>query len=577
MDKFYSYKGNFIKINNFIHLMTHTKKYILNKVIEESVYKSINNIFNSKEIDPNYFIVFSDNLEYLKGITNNIVLKVYVTSNDQFIIRKLENNFIVINKYFFDEKMQENLKKYHNRKTTELENKYSFYQEAKIYQFLVKKDSEFDFIKNYINLFNKYNITTPIQIYCTNPIKIDNYKGTILYHRISDYKVVDNTMIYYSPEYDIDKHFNQMIMLDNLNVKPIGKLSVMVSSTQYPSYGGAATNTYNIIKYFKKNKEINTVGIFIDSCDDIYEKANPDNVEDVIGLNYRDFNLPDIQSKIVEKFNCYPDIAFCKNCMAPKLIKTVFPNCINIFLVSGIWGFSQLECGANEITDFAPMRKSPEEKSIEMSNLIICNSNLTIQYFKKIYGDIIQNKLLESPVDTTKYNVMHKGKHSKEKRVIDIIAIASNVNRPVKNVKFVKDILTFDKKFKKKKIVIIGENTEELFGDLKETFNIEIISLIKQQEVENYLRKSKIIIIPSLFDSNSNVFREATFNGVIPFISCNVAHPTKYPKFLVLENYDSVEWAYRISHVLDNYHETTQRYSLPKYFSNDDDLLQYVF
>ncbi len=573
-EKYYFYRNNFIKINNFLYLLTHTKKYIVNKILDEELKKTVDRMYNIND-NSEMFVVLSDNFEYLKSITNNIILKIYITSNNQYIIKKIENNFICINKYFFDEKVQDTLKKYHSKnKVVELENKYTTFEEAKLYQIIINNEEDIENVKNYLNLWNKYNIKTPINVYSNFSISFTN--ENISYFTIDEFSLFSSSYILYSSTFDMTKYFNNMILMDYIEVKKINKITVLVSSTQYPSYGGAATNAYNIIKYFGNNTNIRTIGIFIDSCEDIYDKANPDDVKDVIGLNYRDFTLFDIKSKIIEKFNCIPDIAFCKNCMAPKLIKSIFSNCINIFLVSGLMGFTQIECGANEITNFVDVRRSQEEKSIEMSNLIICNSDLTIEYFRKIYNDIIQDKLLNNPIDTTKYNVMHGVKSIKEKRTIDIIAVASNVNRSVKNVKFVKDIITFDKRFRKKKIVIIGENTQELFGDLEENYNIEIISLIKQQEVESYLRKSKIIIIPSLFDSNSNVFREAVFAGVIPFISCNVAHPKKYPNFLKLETYDAVEWAYKIMYVLDNHHETTQKYNLQNLFSNNDDLMDFV-
>lgn len=578
MKKYYNYRINFVKVNNFIHLLGTMKKYILNKVFDEKLHLVINNIYDFKEPLKNTYIVFSDNFDYLKTIDNNIILKILIVDDDTQIIRKMDNNFIIINKYFFDEKVQEDLKKFHNKnKNFEFENKYTTYNEAKIYQFIIKKESEIELFQNYINLFNKYSINVPIYVFCPFNVKF-NYNADIQYSKYSNFKIIDNSKIFHSPDFDMHKYFNNIVLKNNIEVKLIGNLNILVCSTQYPSYGGAATNAYNIIKYFKKYPNINTFGLFIDSCDDIEEKANPDNLDYVMGINYREFSGPDVQQIIVEKFGGLPDIAFCKNCMAPKLIKQTFPNCINIFLVSGIWGFSQIECGANEITDFKPIRRIQEEKSIELTNLILCNSNLTINYFQKIYHDIIQNKLIDRPIDTTKYNVLHqKYDNEKYKRDIDLIAIASNVNRPVKNLKFVKEILLFDKKLKKKKIVIIGENTEELFGDLKNTHNIQIISLIKQHEVEKYLKKSKVIIIPSLFDSNSNVFREAAFNEVIPFISCNVAHPQKYPNFLVLDNYDVVEWSYRINYAIKNYTEIIKKYDLTNLFKNNDDLIEFVF
>ena len=67
--------------------------------------------------------------------------------------------------------------------------------------------------------------------------------------------------------------------------------------------------------------------------------------------------------------------------------------------------------------------------------------------------------------------------------------------------------------------MVIGNNSAEMFSGFSE---IEILPLQKQEEVDAYLEKSKVILIPSLFDSNSNTFREAVMLNVIPIISINV-------------------------------------------------------
>lgn len=575
-DKYYHYKNNFLKINQYLFSFSKANKNISNKISNPNLHKLINNLYKFDTNSDNPQIIFSDNLEYLQSLSDNIVLKVFLTNNNEYIIKKIKNNFIIVNTYFFDENIFENLRKFHNNeKIPDNEIKYNHSSNLLKYNFIIVNNEDIQNLKNYINLFNKYNINIPIEIYSNSSFDI-NYKGNYEFINIDQFKPKENTKIYYSPKFSIDNHFNNIILKNNIEIKIIEKLNILIASTQYPSYGGAATNAYNIIKYFKKNNNINTFGLFIDNCDDIDKKADPDKIENVYGINYREFSYTDIQGYIFRLFGKMPDIAFCKNCMAPKLIKNTFPTCINIFLVSGIWGFSQIEFGVNELTDFTDIRRIPEEKSIELTNLIICNSNLTISYFKKIYHDIIHNKLHEKQIDTTKYNVMNTYNINYDIKNIDIISIASNVKRPVKNISFLSKILSFDKNLKKYKTVIIGENSEELFDDIKYN-NLSLLPLLKQNQVENYLNKSKIIIIPSFFDSNSNVFREAVFNGVIPLISCNVAHPPNFPRFLIFDNYDEIEWAYKINYILDNYKEIVKKYNLIDLFKNNDDLIDFIF
>ena len=233
-------------------------------------------------------------------------------------------------------------------------------------------------------------------------------------------------------------------------------------------------------------------------------------------------------------------------------------------------GFRSLENGANTIKNFKKFKKKQEIDSINNSELILCNSDLTINYFNKIYDGI--NKLYSKPVDTTKYNVSSIQPYKSIDRSIDITIIVSNVERPVKNAKFFQKILDTNI-LSKYNIKVIGNNADELF----KKYNVDISPLITQQEVIDILKDTKIIIIPSLFDSNSNTFREAVFCGVLPFISINVACPLKFPKYFIVDNYNSEEWANRINHTLINFKEIYEKYSLIKYFKNNDNLLNFIF
>lgn len=539
IDKFHFFKLNFFIIKNYINLIKFASPHI-KSINSTTKYTELN--YSEESEEKQNFITLSDDLQYLQNMNNEICLKIYI-QQDEIFTKK--NNIIYLNKFFLEPKnIEENDSEFH---------------------FIISNKDDIKHLTNYLNLFQKYIPNKIIKIF--SDFNIPNS------YSIDEFIPEPNTKIFFSKNFNLDKYLTKLIFLPNIEIQQIQKIHTLVCSSQYPSYGGAATNAYNIIKYLQKNKNIYTTGLFINIDSSVYENCNPDNIDNIVGLLYNDFNDIGINLFLYKKYKSIPDIAFCKNSMAPKIIKKIFPNCIIVFLVSGIMGFSQIDCGANELKELTNYQKKQEINSIEVSNLIICNSQLTLNYYKKIYPNIISNNLHYLPVDTTKYNT-HLIPTKKYKKTIDIIIVASNVNRPVKNIKFIKQLISSSKKLQNRRITIIGENSEDMFQNLSK--KITILPLLKQQEVDSYLLKSKIILIPSLFDSNSNTFREAVIAKVLPFISVNVAHPRKYPKFFIQQNYDINEWDERINYTLDNYKEISQKYHLEKYFQNSDNITDFI-
>ena len=121
--------------------------------------------------------------------------------------------------------------------------------------------------------------------------------------------------------------------------------------------------------------------------------------------------------------------------------------------------------------------------------------------------------------------------------------------------------------------MVIGNNSVGMFSRFE---GVEILPLQKQEEVDYYLEKSKVILIPSLFDSNSNTFREAVMLSVIPIISVNVAHPRDYPGYFVVTNYNHEEWEKKIIYTLDNFNKLSKNYDLKKCFENNDQIETYL-
>ena len=490
-------------------------------------------------------VIISDNLYYLDSIVKKDVCKIYI-SNEDFC--SMKNNIVHINEKFI---------------SNEVSNEH---KECKNISFILGEKNDSVFLQDYIRFYNKYFPCKNIRVFANSELKI---KDSI---DIGNFVVEKDTKIFFSREYPIDRIFNELIYTQNIEIGFLDKINILVASTQYPSYGGAATNAYNIIRYLQSKGEEGDkkiCGLFINNVTDS-NVINPDNLENICGISYANYSDPKIYYYLYKEYGSSPDIAFCKNCMAPKIIKKIFPNAAIIFLVSGIMGFSEVECGANEIGNYSLIQKKQEKDAILASEIVLCNSQLTLDYYRKIYKDTLEkrNNLAMAPFDTTKYNTIHfKNVEPNAPKIIDIIIVASNMNRKVKNIGFIQELLAFSEKLRKYKIMVIGNNAEEMFSGFE---GVEILPLQKKQEVDAYLEKSRVILIPSLFDSNSNTFREAVMLGVIPIISVNVAHPRDYPGYFVVTNYKYEEWEKKIIYTMDNYNKLSKNYDLKKCFLNND-------
>jgi hypothetical protein len=537
LDYIKNYVDFICKIPNELKYLYAAKKYENLKCMCEDIDKS--------------FVIISDDLYFLESIVKKNLCKIFISKNDVCLIK---NNIIHIHENFIIHQVSvSDVKKEYNNICFVIENK-----------------SDIIYLENYLKFYKKYFPRKTIIIFARPDLKINNALD------IGIFTVQENTKIFFSREYPIDGILNELIFINNVEIAIIDKINVIIASTQYPSYGGAATNAYNIIRYLQsKNRDGGDKKIFGIFINDVVENSviNPDNLENIYGISYSNCNDKNIYYYLYKQYDGIPDIAFCKNSMAPKIMKKIFPNAAIIFLVSGIMGFSEIECGANEVKDYSLIQKKQEKEAILASEIVLCNSKLTLDYYRKIYKDVIskKNNLAIEPFDTTKYNTIHFNniEAKANNKTIDIIIVASNVNRKVKNIGFIMELLASSKKLRSYKIMVIGNNSEKMFSGIGD---IEILPLQKQEEVDAYLSKSKIILIPSFFDSNSNTFREAVMLGVIPIISVNVAHPKDYPGYFVVNNYKIEEWEKKIIYALDNFNKLSKNYDLKKFFENNDQI-----
>ena len=330
-------------------------------------------------------------------------------------------------------------------------------------------------------------------------------------------------------------------MLHKCMLKPV----IVVSSTQYPGYGGAATNAYAIIK-FLRSKDFNVVGIFFHNTLNV--NYDPDNIGGIFLYLYK-YD----ESKVVKDAFGYlktnPTLCVAKNYVAPLFCKKIF-KCYTVYLVSGInhFGMFYKIVSAEKFLEPSFINKHilPDEvKTNAICDSIVVNSELTHKIFSKLYPESIHK--LKAPVDTT---VCIKKIDEQYLKTIDIVLICSNFKRVDKNNNFLYDVIR-NASFNKYSKVVIGENSD-MFENIP---NCTCYPLQPQKECLQFMAKSRILLHPSFYDSNSNTIREAYHHGCLPLITRNVGYSELFPNYLICNDFSISEWGKKLYYLLYNYDE----------------------
>lgn len=337
------------------------------------------------------------------------------------------------------------------------------------------------------------------------------------------------------------------------------KLNILIISTQYPRYGGAATIAYEFHNFLLSNK-INSSIMFTDRLiEDIDIKTiNPDNLKNVffynLPKNLKKFNFEKIRSDILNTTNKSIDLIFGFNYYAPYIGKLLFFNSIVFYMITGFRLINNnnlvsvkdlLSINSKNFED----KKDPIEiKSIEYSDYILPNSFLTKtlfeNYYQKYKFKIIDNLDLNDLFEKIDF------KKSDEKEY-ELGFICSNFTRNVKNIDFVKDLFT-DPRIKNLKKIIIGQNPEFVINKNND-YNIFCAGFLKKNIVLEYLSKVKILIVPSLIESYSLVAIEGYESGSIVLSNINTGIANFMEKNFVMNNFNKNEWLNKINEILGNY------------------------
>jgi glycosyltransferase involved in cell wall biosynthesis len=309
---------------------------------------------------------------------------------------------------------------------------------------------------------------------------------------------------------------------------------ILITSTQHPYYGGAATNAYAIIKMLRKSNH-KVAGVFFTD-----EKVNVD--PDNLGGVWR-----------------------CSNNSKNKNIVRRMVNAKIIYLVAGsphMIRLSERKISANKYINSATIKPTiflPEKNCIKASDIIIPNSKIGKDMLIKNYGLI---KKIGTPLDTsTALNSAAPRYIPFNKRKYDIAFICSKLDRAVKNSELAKNIYS-SKSMRRRSKIIVGKNNK-IFPNMH---GLSRFDLLPHKDLMKVIGDSKLVICTSFYDASPNIIKEAILCGSNILVSKNCGWSESYPKEFVCDDvYNLGEWITKSERLIKN----DIKFKLPKTSSKD--------
>ena len=417
-----------------------------------------------------------------------------------------------------------------------------------------------ELLGNNILIYNKnYNFKNDINKIKINTLNKKTRIGIVFLNDNIDYKILVNKMCINYKKCEINKdHVYLPICVDNSknNIKSITKdaisltnlknsKKILLLSTQYPSFGGAATMTYEIHKKLLL-LGYDTSCIFFDNTKNI--NYNPDNLPNVylekLSKNIEKIDLQEYYKKIYD-YTETPNIIIGFNYVAPLIGKKLFPN-INVFYYitgSPLITSNNITCEEYLNTNHIKYKYNEIENiCIKEVDYIIPNSFISKVILEKQYKEYIPKMI--SPMMLELINLQQSKKTNK---IYDIVVISSKFDRTVKGIDLINKIYNSQDLNKYVKICI-GRNSVENIENANKHFG-----LVSEKQVLDILSQTKILLICSKYESFSLSMINGLNNNTICLSNKNVGGNFLLDDYYILKDYDEKNWCNKINNILTNY------------------------
>lgn len=359
---------------------------------------------------------------------------------------------------------------------------------------------------------------------------------------------------------------------------------IIISSIDAPFVGGAGTNSYNLIKLFRNILKHNVVGLYIYT--EYNYIADPHKIGNILNFNPKKEKIESIKNKIIDSLGGEPDVILTKNYIPVFFLKKIFPriklyllpsgssfyghyiNKVNLITMSEL--IKKLESSQLKLYDVVTHKgKWPcypdscqpgcdcELRALLLADKIIPNSDITENLFKLLYKnltikDSLISKILSYNLTSALYDMSALTGVKRldfNKRKYDLIFIAYNWNRKLKNATLVENIVN-NKIMKKYNILVAGNNS----NIIKPTnYNTTILNCINNKHIFEFLMNSRCLACVSWYDSFPNVITEANMCGCNIVSSENVGQAKLLPPKLIVKNFNNVtDWIDKIELGINN-------------------------
>ena len=264
----------------------------------------------------------------------------------------------------------------------------------------------------------------------------------------------------------------------------------------------------------------NTVGLIVNNnyLSDI--QIDPDNIKKMIHIV--DFAVENKKEEIIKILEGIPDIIYVKKYILGYNLKKIFPNSTIIYILSSVVSSEQTwEIEINNTSNYVV----PEIfKEFLSDDIIIVNSELSKNILKKFNDKLNINIAHTSFIinQNQNFNFLNLNKiecdvTNWQNRKYDFGFVASDCSRKVKNIELFLKIVN-DNRYLFNTKVIVGKNS----SNYKVNTNCKYYDLLKHDELIDLLLNTKLIIIPSHYESLSNLMFEAINYGCNILISDNI-------------------------------------------------------
>lgn len=547
------------------------EKFKLYKNLEESQSILFFGIYSPRDIqqikkfnDKNIFLICGgSDVPNIKKINNFSNIKIIaISKNVEKRIKDMNYscqliNFDLLNKdLFYPRESTDNYIYIYDGYSDKNPNN-KFYYGEEYFKEVVKRLPNEKFLYS-SKLHAKYEDMPNIYAKCKIGLRLTNNDGNA--NTVQEFKAMNIPIVHNQSDYGlkwktVDDIIEYIMMIKN---QKKGTEIIIISENSW-NVGGFGSRAYKVYQQIKINKT-DTKLLYIDhNQEDSIQvnKYNPNIYSMLLGnfKEYYKFLLNHVQNykntnNVLNKCKKYYNDFIGDNtkiiCITPYLlylINYLYPNNEILYY-----------CGHIDIKNYNINNFIMTDRFKDIIN----KDNVTLwgnSHLPKLFFNTFTNK----NVDIV-YCISENKDNSEYKKIYDIAFITTNLNRLDKNFTLFNEIC---KQMPYLKKILIGKKENNVIN----YENCIHYNEVTNSHVNDILKQTKILLIPSKKDCAPNTFIEAIYNKCIPFISTNTGfNMIANKKYKYVYKCDDLEsWINNINNIINNYNESS--FDL-NYFSN---------